>query len=58
MNFRIDLPDELVRNEVRKRNYKALQARDQLLNAKVTNSILNRFSEGLLNFDPTYKYDD
>lgn len=25
---------------------------------RMSNSILNKFSEGELNFDPTYKYDD
>jgi hypothetical protein len=47
-----------VKEEVRKCNYAYLWSKDQLLNARMNNSILNRFSEGELNFDPTYKYDD
>ena len=58
LNFRIDLPDEMVRAQINKKNYKALQQRDQLLTSMGNNAILSQYQEGPLNFDPTYKYDD
>lgn len=39
-------------------NYALLWSRDQLLIERSKNSIISRFKEGQLNFDPTYKYDD
>ena len=58
LNFRINLPYETCKDEVRRKNYAYLQSKDQLLGVKAQNSILNKFSEGVLNFDPTFKYDD
>ena len=58
LNFRISLPFETVRDEIRKCNYAYLWSKDQLMQSRITSSILNKFSEGELNFDPTYKYDD
>lgn len=46
LNFRINLPYETCKEEVRKKNYSYLQSKDQLLQVKSQNSILNRFSEG------------
>lgn len=47
-----------MRSEIRRRNYTYLQQKDQLLSSKSSHSVLSRFNEGTLNFDPTYKYDD
>lgn len=58
LNFRIALPYEIVKEEIRKQNYQNLRDQDQLLNVKPKSSLLSRFQEGELNFDPTYKYDD
>lgn len=52
------MPDEVVRQEIRKGNLKVLQARDQLLNSMSSSAILSKFGEGKLDFHPTYKYDD
>lgn len=58
LNFRINLPDEVVKAEIKRKNYAYLQKYDQLLAYKDNHSILCRFKEGDLHFDPTYKYDD
>lgn len=57
MNFRIDLPNNEVRDLIDKQNYNRLQLHDQLINLKPNNNILKKFCEGPLDFDPTYKYD-
>ena len=57
MNFRIALPNKEVQDLVEKKNYKRLLEHDQLLTSKDANIILNKFTEGNINFDPTYKYD-
>ena len=58
LNFRIDLSYDETLEEIRNQNFKKLHSRDQLLLIKKKNSILSRFKEGPLFFDPTYKYDD
>lgn len=57
MNFRIDLPNQEVRDLISQRNFKRLQSYDQLLNNKDGNVILSKYNEGELNFLPTYKFD-
>ena len=57
MNFRIDLPNQEVRELIKAKNYKRLQSYDQLLNSKAGNVILSKYNEGKLNFLPSYKFD-
>ncbi|XP_067900876.1 LOW QUALITY PROTEIN: synaptojanin-2-like [Heterodontus francisci] len=56
-NFRIDLPYEEVLHHVKRQDWKALQAYDQLQQQKTDNKIFKDFFEGTINFAPTYKYD-
>lgn len=58
MNFRIDLSNAEVRYRISRNELEPLVKADQLLCYKRNNNILNAFSEGPLNFYPTYKYDD
>jgi len=57
LNFRIDLEDTIIKNHIKNNNYKELLTYDQFCKAKLVNSSLMEFEEGIINFDPTYKYD-
>ncbi|NWX66149.1 SYNJ1 protein, partial [Promerops cafer] len=56
-NYRIDLPNEEVKDLIRQQNWEPLIAGDQLINQKNTGQIFRGFLEGKINFAPTYKYD-
>ncbi|XP_068000618.1 synaptojanin-1 isoform X4 [Melanerpes formicivorus] len=56
-NYRIDLPNEEVKDLIRQQNWDALIAGDQLINQKNSGQIFRGFLEGKINFAPTYKYD-
>uniref|UniRef100_UPI00398F6D6B synaptojanin-2-like isoform X2 n=1 Tax=Pristiophorus japonicus TaxID=55135 RepID=UPI00398F6D6B len=56
-NFRIDLPYEEVLHHIKRHDWKALQAYDQLQHQKTDSKIFKDFFEGTINFAPTYKYD-
>nr|XP_014342484.1 PREDICTED: synaptojanin-1 [Latimeria chalumnae] len=56
-NYRIDLPNEEVKELIRQQNWDALNAGDQLINQKNAGQIFKGFYEGKVNFAPTYKYD-
>ncbi|XP_078086707.1 synaptojanin-2-like [Mustelus asterias] len=56
-NFRIDLPYEEVLHHIKRKDWKTLQAYDQLQQQKTDNKIFKDFFEGAINFAPTYKYD-
>jgi hypothetical protein len=56
LNFRIDYDFKTVIRLIEKKDFKKLEAEDQLIKRKNINSELIDFSEGPLNFDPTYKY--
>ncbi|XP_063161496.1 synaptojanin-1 isoform X2 [Candoia aspera] len=56
-NYRIDLPNEEVKELIRQQNWDALIAGDQLINQKNTGQIFRGFVEGKIAFAPTYKYD-
>lgn len=58
LNFRIDLPIDEVKDYIDQCNYVELWVKDQLLIARQSDSILMNYSEGELNFNPTYKYDE
>ncbi|XP_066555917.1 synaptojanin-1 isoform X2 [Amia ocellicauda] len=56
-NYRIDLPNEEVKELIRQQNWEALTAGDQLVNQKSAGQIFKGFAEGDIDFPPTYKYD-
>ncbi|XP_025020043.1 synaptojanin-1 isoform X3 [Python bivittatus] len=56
-NYRIDLPNEEVKELIRQQNWDALIAGDQLINQKNAGQIFRGFVEGKIAFAPTYKYD-
>jgi phosphatidylinositol-bisphosphatase len=65
LNYRIDLPNASVRHDVEKKDYTKLKEYDELITSFKTfkdspdpSHILYReFTEGEINFPPTYKYD-
>uniref|UniRef100_A0A3Q3WVC7 Synaptojanin-1 n=1 Tax=Mola mola TaxID=94237 RepID=A0A3Q3WVC7_MOLML len=54
-NYRINLPNEEVKEHIKQHNWDPLIAGDQLLEQK--NGVFRGFIEGKLDFAPTYKYD-
>ncbi|XP_051871303.1 synaptojanin-1 isoform X8 [Pristis pectinata] len=56
-NYRIDLPNEEVKELIRQQNWDSLLSGDQLINQKNAGHIFREFLEGRINFAPTYKYD-
>ncbi|XP_045434337.1 synaptojanin-1 isoform X1 [Pipistrellus kuhlii] len=56
-NYRIDLPNEEVKELIRQQNWDALLAGDQLISQKNAGQIFRGFLEGKVTFAPTYKYD-
>ncbi|XP_054907295.1 synaptojanin-1 isoform X2 [Poeciliopsis prolifica] len=56
-NYRINLPNEEVKELIKQQNWDALTAGDQLLEQKNTGMVFRGFIEGNLDFAPTYKYD-
>ncbi|XP_066506666.1 synaptojanin-1 isoform X2 [Hoplias malabaricus] len=56
-NYRINIPNEEVKELIRQQNWDALIAGDQLVEQKAAGMIFRGFIEGKLDFAPTYKYD-
>uniref|UniRef100_A0A8D0H3M2 Synaptojanin-1 n=1 Tax=Sphenodon punctatus TaxID=8508 RepID=A0A8D0H3M2_SPHPU len=56
-NYRIDLPNEEVKDLIRQQNWDTLISGDQLISQKNAGQIFRGFLEGKLTFAPTYKYD-
>ncbi|XP_032888469.1 synaptojanin-1 isoform X2 [Amblyraja radiata] len=56
-NYRIDLPNEEVKELIRQQNWDSLLSGDQLINQKNAGYIFREFLEGRIHFPPTYKYD-
>ncbi|WAQ92694.1 hypothetical protein PtA15_17A176 [Puccinia triticina] len=58
-NYRIDggLPNNAVRQAVADENYAELLAADQLLENMAAQAVFPKYTEGTINFPPTYKYD-
>ncbi|KAH9446425.1 hypothetical protein MJO28_016575 [Puccinia striiformis f. sp. tritici] len=58
-NYRIDggLPNNAVRQAVADENYAELLAADQLLEHMASQAVFHKYTEGTINFPPTYKYD-
>lgn len=59
LNYRIDLPRDRVLELIDKKDFATLRDHDQLLHQMLTNPSfgLRGFSEGPLDFAPTFKYD-
>jgi len=56
-NYRINLPRDEVKHAVDKGDFTELKAADQLLIEYAAGNVFQGFTEGELNFPPTYKYD-
>ncbi|XP_053385173.1 synaptojanin-1-like [Mercenaria mercenaria] len=56
-NYRIDLPNDEVKELIKNENWGALQAMDQLNIQRQEDNAFQGFQEGPTNFAPTYKYD-
>ncbi|KAM5179819.1 synaptojanin-1 isoform 2-T2 [Mantella aurantiaca] len=56
-NYRIDLPNEEVKELIRNQNFDSLILGDQLVKQKDVGQVFRSFLEGKINFAPTYKYD-
>ncbi|XP_055082732.1 synaptojanin-1 isoform X5 [Periophthalmus magnuspinnatus] len=56
-NYRINLPNEEVKELIKQQNWDALTAGDQLVEQKNAGLVFKEFIEGKLDFAPTYKYD-
>nr|XP_057942472.1 synaptojanin-1 isoform X3 [Doryrhamphus excisus]XP_057942473.1 synaptojanin-1 isoform X3 [Doryrhamphus excisus] len=56
-NYRINLPNEEVKELIKQQNWDALTAGDQLFDQKNAGLVFRGFIEGKLDFAPTYKYD-
>ncbi|VDM33609.1 unnamed protein product, partial [Hydatigera taeniaeformis] len=57
LNYRINRPNEEVKALVARSAWSELHCSDQLLVQRKANAVFKGFSEGPLNFAPTYKYD-
>ncbi|XP_069800909.1 synaptojanin-1 isoform X2 [Dendropsophus ebraccatus] len=56
-NYRIDMPNEEVKELIRNQGWDSLIVGDQLINQKNAGQVFRGFLEGKVNFPPTYKYD-
>ncbi|XP_040194817.1 synaptojanin-1 isoform X6 [Rana temporaria] len=56
-NYRIDFPNEEVKELIRSQNWDSLVPGDQLIKQKDSGQVFRSFLEGKVNFAPTYKYD-
>ncbi|GER55456.1 inositol polyphosphate 5-phosphatase 1, partial [Striga asiatica] len=57
LNYRINLPYELTRELISNKNWSMLLERDQLIKELRKGRVFHGWSEGSLNFAPTYKYE-
>ena len=57
LNYRIDLPSEVIRKAVASADYAPLLASDQLRNAQAWGAAFVGYEEAPITFAPTYKYD-
>ena len=58
MNWRVELPYEAAVQAANNNDLKYMLQNDQLLNYGPKHPLTSQFSEGPLNFKPTFKYDD
>ena len=57
MNYRVDMPLEECKGSIVAREWDKLMACDQLCQEKKAGRAFQGFAEGVLDFAPTYKYD-
>ncbi|KAG2379469.1 hypothetical protein C9374_006586 [Naegleria lovaniensis] len=57
LNYRINQPNLIVREKIKKQDYKFLMKYDQLMIEKNAQNAFVGFCEGEITFDPTYKFD-
>lgn len=57
MNFRVELPNQEVRQLIKEKNITRLLAHDQLLMSREKTVVTNQFHEAPITFLPTYKFD-
>ncbi|KAG0244691.1 Endonuclease/exonuclease/phosphatase [Mortierella sp. GBAus27b] len=57
LNYRIALPEDLVKTHVSARNYDALLKHDQLIAQQRLSRAFSEFDEPPITFQPTFKYD-
>ncbi|PWN50510.1 hypothetical protein IE53DRAFT_368846 [Violaceomyces palustris] len=57
-NYRIDLPNETVRSMASRDDFQGLYLRDQLGRSRELGAVFPGYSEGVILFRPTYKYDN
>lgn len=56
LNYRINLPYDETRQLISKEEWSQLVEKDQLVREMKKGNVFNGWSEGILNFPPTYKY--
>ncbi|GAB0489410.1 hypothetical protein MMPV_000629 [Pyropia vietnamensis] len=56
LNYRIDLPAQTVLDCIAKRDWATLRNADQLTASRAMGAVFRGFSEGVLDFAPTYKH--
>eukprot|EP00761_Pharyngomonas_kirbyi_P006150 gb/GECH01006156.1/.p1 GENE.gb/GECH01006156.1/~~gb/GECH01006156.1/.p1 ORF type:complete len:1033 (+),score=299.96 gb/GECH01006156.1/:1-3099(+) len=57
LNYRIDLPNDEVREKVKQKNYADLMEYDQLSVERKKATVFENFEEGKIDFQPSYKFD-
>ena len=57
LNYRIDLPNNVIRDHIDRGEWESLLAHDQLYEQIKKKATFPNFLEGKINFAPTYKYD-
>jgi len=57
LNYRINQPNNIVREKIKQQDFKFLLKYDQLMIEKNAKNAFVGFSEGEITFDPTYKFD-
>ena len=57
LNFRLEMPNEQVRERIRRREWGLLLKSDQFLRMQRAGCVLSQFEEAPITFPPTYKYD-
>ncbi|KAK9242543.1 SacI homology domain-containing protein [Lipomyces tetrasporus] len=57
-NYRVDLPNEEVRRQIKLQDLEELYRHDQLNNQMLNGQVFPYFSEAQISFNPTYKFDN
>ncbi|KAF9156874.1 hypothetical protein BG015_011524 [Linnemannia schmuckeri] len=57
LNYRVGLPEDVVKNHLKTNNYEELMKHDQLGTQRLMYKAFSEFEEHPINFHPTYKFD-